>query len=384
MGDTGMTSIRNLFYLVLAATFTAFALPASAAKTISLTVPAGPLTASNTQVQVTINNTGNSNGNSFEVDWIPSANFSVQSGFVTSDPANQGTMLATGVYGSPYKGIVFNKQAPAKTSVTITLNVTVTQGCTAGSVTWQAAAWTGSPGPLSQSFTLQGGPYTTSIAAAANCISCNTATNPVFPPDPNSTGYFANLPAGVTTISQPGFAAGYRLNNDKSEACQLVPYTFTNNITGGGNTTDPNGNTLPPNTAGLVWNQTLQPNAVFVYQLTYQPEYVATAADVAQDPSLTAGLPKKKTKFCILSSSGPTDCSIPANQQALQACLGTAFSSTSIPGADPACIMQEVWTTVPAGDCAGLTNPNAPNPPPACVRATDTLLDARDPPIIRG
>jgi hypothetical protein len=125
----------------------------------------------------------------------------------------------------------------------------------------------------------------------------------------------------------------------------------------------------------LVWNQTLQPNAVFVYELTYKPEYV--------DPG--TGLPVKKTKFCILSSSGPTDCTLPANQATLQACIGTVFSSTSIPGSDPACIMQEVWMTVPGADCvnAGVPNPNAPNAPPACVRATDTILDARDPPIIR-
>lgn len=380
-----MNGMQKFLSILMGLALAAFALPASAAKTISLNVPSGPLTASTTQIQVTFNNTGNSNANSFEIDWIPSANFSVQGGFVTGQPSNVGTLLNPGTYGSPYKGIVFNKQAPAKTAVTITLNVTVTPSCTSTPVTWKAAAWTGSPGPLSTTFTLTGEPYSTSIASL-NCISCNTATDPVFPPVPG-TGYFATLPAGVTSVTQPGFAAGYRLNDDKHpELCALVDYSFTNNITGTGTTTDPNGNTLPPNTAGLVWNQgaAIGQNAVFVYMLTYQPEYVATAAEAAADPSLTAGLPKKKTKFCILSSSGPTDCSDVANQAILQACIGTAFGSTSIPGSDPACIMQETWTTVPESDCAGLPNPNAPNPPPACVRATDLLNDARDPPIVRG
>jgi hypothetical protein len=383
-GDSGMTSFRKLLYFVFALSLTAFALPAIAAKTISLNVPAGPLTASTTQVQVTLNNTGNSNANSFEIDWIPSANFSVQGGYVLGSPANAGAPVNPGVYGAAYKGLVWNSQAPTKSAVTVVLNVTVTPSCASTPVTWAAAAWTGSPGPLSTSFTLQGTPYSTPIAALPNCISCNPAdqSTAVFPPVVGTTGYFANLPAGVNNVSQPGFAAGYRFNNDKGQACQLVDYTFTNNITGGSNTTDPSGNTIPPNSAGFLWNQPLQPNAVFVYELTYNPEYVATAADAAQDPTLTVGLPKKKTKFCILTSGQPTDCSNVANQATLQACVGTAFSSTSIPGSDPACIVQEVWTTVDQSQCPAWNPANGTQP--SCVRATDTILDARDPPIIRG
>jgi len=162
-----MLSIRGWFYLVLAATLTAFALPASAAtKSVSLTVPSGPLAAGSQQIVVTMNNTGNSNANSFEIDWIPSANFSVQSGFITGDPTNTGAPKVLGVFGSPYTGLVFNKQAPAKTSVSITLNVTVTASCGQSSTSWHVAGWTGSPGPLSTSFPESpAGPYTTTLAS---------------------------------------------------------------------------------------------------------------------------------------------------------------------------------------------------------------------------
>ncbi|MEO8675278.1 MAG: hypothetical protein ABI569_06845 [Casimicrobiaceae bacterium] len=358
-----------MFFLVLAVSLTAFALPASAAKTISLNVPSGPLTASTTQIQVTMNNTGNSNANSFEIDWIPSANFSVQGGFVLGNPANVGTPINPGVYGAAYKGLVWNSQAPNKTSVTLVLNVTVTPTCSSTPVTWAAAAWTGSPGPLSTSFTLQGTPYSTPIASLTNCLACNTATSPVFPPDPIYTGYFANLPAGVTSITHPGFAAGYRLNNDKGDACQLVDYAFTNNIKGTAPIVDANGNTLPTNTAALVWNLTSQPNAIFVYELTYLPEYVGSD-----------GLPEKKTKFCAVGTGG-TDCTQLINQHILKACIGTALSPLSIPGADPACILNETWTTVDQAQCRPWTGSG---PESACVRATDRILDSRDPPIIRG
>jgi hypothetical protein len=381
-----MNGMQRFLSILMGLAIAAFALPASAAtKSISLTVPSGPLTASTTQINVTMNNTGNSNGNSFEIDWIPSANFSVQSGFIAGQPSSVGTLLNPGVYGSPYMGIVFNKQAPAKTSVTVTLNVTVTVTCASTPVTWKAAAWTGSPGPLSTTFTLTGEPYSTPIASLPNCISCNEDTNPEFPPV-SGTGYFANMPVG-TTVSDPGFAAGYRFKDPSKPAvpCNLAAYTLTNNITGeaGSTKTDGNGNTIPDDAAGLVWDESATPDGViFVYMLTYKPEYVATAAEAAADPSLTAGLPKKKTKFCILNPSGTTVCSDPDKQAVLQACIGTAFSILSIPGDDPACLLNETWATLNRSQCPAWDPDDGPQP--ACVRATDTILEGTDPPIVRG
>ncbi len=218
-----MTSIRRLLFLVTTLALMAFALPASAAKTITLTVPAGPLAAGVQTIQVSINNTGNSNANSFEIDWIPNANFSVQGGFVTAQPANVGTLKDPGVFGSPYKGIVFNKQAPNKSSVAITLNVTVTGSCGPTSTTWKAAAWTGSPGPLSTSFDLTGGPYSTSTAGGACTISYVTQPKDAFTGKTITSVPFdsAGTPVKVQLMIGAAPAAGVSVSAS-SVACSIT------------------------------------------------------------------------------------------------------------------------------------------------------------------
>jgi hypothetical protein len=210
-------------------------------------------------------------------------------------------------------------------------------------------------------------PPLTGFKVYSGVLGCNTSSTPVFPPVPGP-GYFASLPLGVSAVTDPGFAAGYRVANDKGDPCVLVNFTFTNNILGG-NSTDAAGNTLPANAASYVWDQAVQPNAVFVYTLTFVPERV----------DAITGLPTKKTKFCTVS--GPTDCTLSANQKVMKACIGTALSSISIPGNDPACIAEETWATVATSDCPAWTGGGEA---PACVRTTNRIIDARDPPIIRG
>lgn len=199
-------------------------------------------------------------------------------------------------------------------------------------------------------------------------------------PSPGGTGYFATLPSGVATVTDIGYAAGYRSANDKTDPCDKLNYTFTNNIgtvaaPGAAGATDNVGNILPANAVSMVWDTVYEPNAVFTYTLTFLPEYV--------DPS--TGLPGKKTKFCKLNATPPTDCRLAANQQNLQACVDTALTALSIPGADPACVAEEAWATIAASECtaAGIPNPNAPNAAPACIRVINRIIDARDPPIIR-
>jgi hypothetical protein len=213
------------------------------------------------------------------------------------------------------------------------------------------------------------GPYAVYKSSGLNC-----ATTP--PGSSSDPGYFAALPAGVTSVTDIGYAAGYRAANDKGNDCLLVNYTFTNNIVGGA-TTDGAGNTLPANAVSFVWDENFQANAVFTYTLTFAAEFVDTGT----------GLPAKKTKYCELDKvSGlpvPTDCTLATKQKDLKACVGAALTATSIPGADPACVAAEAWSTVAATECASLTNPNAPNPPPACIVVTARIIDARDPPIIR-
>jgi hypothetical protein len=197
-------------------------------------------------------------------------------------------------------------------------------------------------------------------------LGCNTNPAPDFPPNPLAAGYFTGSPSGVTAVTQPGFAAGYRVQNKNDETCYLVNYTFTNNILGGGNATDSFGNTLPPNAASHVWDEAFQPHAAYVYVLTFKPEYV----------DAISGLPSNKTKFCD-AGAGNTDCTIAGNQKVLKACIGTALSYLSIPGDDPACSIEETWIGVPTSECGTDTNR-------ACVRPSVRILDARDPPIIRG
>jgi hypothetical protein len=220
----------------------------------------------------------------------------------------------------------------------------------------------------------------------AGDLGCNFSPEPVLPPVPGP-GYFAKLPDGVSNVSQPGFAAGYRVRNDKSQPldpCVLVNYTFTNNIldsSGAVPVKDGAGNTLPANAASFVWDQTPtgQPNAVYVYVLTFQPEWVDTGT----------GLPTKKTMFCKLDTDTagnplPTDCTVPLDStgspryQPMKACIGTALSSVSIPVPDPACIAEESWSSVAPAAC-GVYIPDR-----ACVRVINKIIDARDPPIIRG
>jgi hypothetical protein len=152
--------------LAAAVVLAAFALPANAAKTISLSVtpvPA-PLTSQTTAISAVITNTGNSNANSFEIDWSTSPYFTVTG---ATAGGTSGSCSTAGLRGPGYSSCVFLKQVPTKTSVTITLNVQVNNACNAMSLNWYAYAWTGAPGPASQSFDLQGAAPVTS--STPNC-----------------------------------------------------------------------------------------------------------------------------------------------------------------------------------------------------------------------
>jgi hypothetical protein len=143
----------------------------AATKLIEFTVTPAELTTGTTAVYATIKNAGNSNANSFEVDWLKSPYFTVNSA-----SANGTTVYPSppGLTGTAYSRVIFTQQLPTKTSVTITLNVTVTgvNECapTSASLNWVAYAWTGAPGPVSQSFTITPpGPRTTTLPASASC-----------------------------------------------------------------------------------------------------------------------------------------------------------------------------------------------------------------------
>jgi hypothetical protein len=179
-----MNSMRKLLCILTAVVLATFALSANAAKTITLTNvsgqtavlnPAPTLTAgANQTIYLQLNNTGNSNASSLEIDWTNTPQFTVNSGTING---SKGTITGTLVAGQTpplgsYNGIQFTFTLPQKTSVVVTLNVTVNAGSTCGGpqVTWQPYAWTGGVGVPSSSFAAPPtGTYTSNLAGATNC-----------------------------------------------------------------------------------------------------------------------------------------------------------------------------------------------------------------------
>ena len=80
------------------------------------------------------------------------------------------------------------------------------------------------------------GPYTVFASGDLNCDLSPTLPDP---PVANTASYFSALPVGVTSalsVTDVGYAAGYRAKNDKNKPCPPTNYTFTNNIKGGNST----------------------------------------------------------------------------------------------------------------------------------------------------
>jgi hypothetical protein len=125
-------------FIVAAAMLAAFALPASAAKQISLTMDTDELP---TVVYATIDNIGsNSTANSFRVRWESAVNnFNVTSASIAGGTTVPCETSLSGLTGQ----CTFNNQPPLKPSsipVTIQLITTVTDPCMAFELTWSAFA----------------------------------------------------------------------------------------------------------------------------------------------------------------------------------------------------------------------------------------------------
>ena len=175
-----MNGLRKLAFVLTAMMLAAFAVSANAAKTITLTnsTTAGQpaflgVTLATGTVYVQLNNTGNSNASSLELDWTNTPQFTVNSATIST---SKGTLAGTLVTGQTtpgsYKGVVFTFTLPQKSAVVIALNVTVGAGTTCGSpqITWQPYAWTGGVGTPSSSFSQPPlGTYTSNLPGAAGC-----------------------------------------------------------------------------------------------------------------------------------------------------------------------------------------------------------------------
>jgi len=207
-------------------------------------------------------------------------------------------------------------------------------------------------------------------ALAGATTACSTS-NPSDPPPAGSQ--FTASCGSAGSISVSGFAAGVRGPN-KAGACNQLNFTLTNNICNAVAQPDANGNLIPPNAVSFVWDQSTQ-TAAFTYTVTWKAEYV--------DPG--TGLPVAgRTQYCT-----GTDPNNPcATMRTLKACKSPLVAFASIPTGEPACSSEEGWEVVqpgdPGGDCTGLPLPTGATETPACVRVTTTVIDAKDPPIIRG
>jgi hypothetical protein len=173
-----MNGMRKLIGLLMAMALASFALSANAAtKTITLSdVPNQPAflgaTLTTGTVYVQINNTGNSNASSLELDFTNTPQFTVNSATINTSKGPISGTLTAGQTPGGYKGVQFTFTLPQKSSIVIALSVTVGSGSTCGAaqITWQPYAWTGGVGTPSSSFSSPPlGTYKSNLPGASGC-----------------------------------------------------------------------------------------------------------------------------------------------------------------------------------------------------------------------
>lgn len=230
-----MNSLRTFLCVLTAVVVGAFALPANAAtKSITLTNVTGQsavlgatLTAgANQTIYLSLNNTGNSNASSLEIDWTNTPLFTVNSGTINGSKGTiTGALVSPGQTPGGYNGIQFTFTLPQKTSVVIALNVTVNAGSTCGvpQIIWQPYAWTGGVGIPSTSFAAPPtGTYTSNLPGAPNCT-LSFATQPAD----------AFVSSVITTVPFNSFGAPVKVQATKDSIGQ-AGVSVSIGSTGGG------------------------------------------------------------------------------------------------------------------------------------------------------
>jgi hypothetical protein len=282
-----------------------------------------------------------------------------------------------------------------------------------------------------------------------------TSTNPALQATSNNFTIFggagpldcAGLPngAGGTNLIPPDAHVinGFRSINKDNSTCKLVDYTLTDNI--------PNGT----NTVHFAWDTSVQPGAVFDYEVIFSPVYVDPSTGRPKPPlvnwtnanpvfpgdyvparnCLSPSLPgpygtvaggttvgtnippstvgaadtimltlgamvvlpaapfaitidNEQMEVTSVTAGSPLTLGVTRGRGAAPGnvpghVLGATVMSTSLPLDSSGllmrvCIMQQSVKTVDPSQCAGLTNPSAPNPPPACVKVDAEFQDAGD------
>lgn len=207
----------------------------------------------------------------------------------TSGPVNSTTQVVSGynltfapgpqnalsgqVIPPPVGVSVASACGPANAQVEITVpGCTASSGCLTGNVVESS----GGVAAFTALKIMKAGTY--SLTASAPGFA--SATSSVFTVydgelncgDPLNPSFM--MPSGAVPITEPGYAAGSRGSFNKDGApCVKVAYDFSNNL-------------LTDNSATLRWNTSAQPNAAFVYTVTFLDESV--------NPS--TGTPTSRTK----------------------------------------------------------------------------------------
>lgn len=306
-----MINWRTIVVSLLSLAFAAFALPASAESKI-FSIDASPSVAAGTAQTVTVKVTNLASGNSSFNSISLAAGASSGSSLIITAASTNSTK-AGNVTGLNTPAIQITDLAPTKVGKTLTVTLTVTSmasGCSAGSATWTAGAWTGSPGVPSNNFVLQPTPgnRTTSISGSPCKYSVSGIPASVAPGSTN------NLTVSLSNLAAPNAPPITSL-------VLTVPAGLTVPLQ-----TPPAGVSIAGNVVTV--SRTVAGNASTSFALTVEAPKSCTGTDAASwGPAV-----------------GPSSYSIDATSQ----------TTTGISAPVPAC---SVSITTPSSAAAGAANP---------------------------
>jgi hypothetical protein len=241
-----MTSIHRLLGLFMAIALVVFAQSSQGAtKTVTLTdatgyppfvnqtLPAG----ANQTIYVSVNNTGQSNGSSFEIDFSSVPYLVVNSAQIVGSTVT-GQSGFTALSGTGYSSLRFAFTSPTKTSVIVALNVSISNACGANTtINWQAWMWNGgvsnpsnlfTPSPVVQSY------VNTATTCALSFVKqpASAFINSIITSEPfNSGGVKVQVQALADNVAVPGLTITATMKTG-SPACSIADSNATTGATG--------------------------------------------------------------------------------------------------------------------------------------------------------
>jgi hypothetical protein len=409
-----MNSLRKIVGFLMVLVLAVFALPSmadSVTKTFNATFPPVIANGGPQQIAVKFFNTtpGVATINSIQVFPAPNIAFAKTATLPYVTPGTGALQLDGSLIITNFTGIKSQKNQV----FTFTVNVTATScanelwpkpSANAGnSLNGDVFGWNGT---------------NTQLTSAVGCDGTLACQDPNAPPDP------------LATVSDTAVTVTRGPNKDGT-ACSSVGFDLTDFIV----------TTQPDNKVSFQWDSSLQPNASFISTVHWNPQYVDpgtglpkptrvaydlvnfvpliaclgpnfpalygtlnafTASTITIDTTNhVASLPAAPFPFVIgtergsaISLASTSGNLVTYNVQMPQGGTspfplsnGLPVMSTSLPldasgNQQRACLINQDNTVVTSSDtpnCSSLINPNAPNPPPACVKVDSLILFEGDP-----